>query len=137
MSPLVEPPDELPVDARSDAALVAASNDGDAAAFEAIYRRHRDWVVNLAFRFLGDRDLALDVCQKTFLNLLKKFPGSHLTPQMRPFLYPAVRNLSIPARRKSQRYQSSESELDLLDTTPAAETTRTDPGELAAVLDSL
>src|SRR5262245_41258906 len=108
---LVVDPGENPVDPRPDPVLVAAINDGDADAFEALYRRHRDWVVHLAYRFLGDRDLALDVTQETFLYLLKKFPGFRLTAQLRTFLYPAVRNLSITARRKSERMQSSDSEL--------------------------
>lgn len=53
-----------------DAELVAAINQGDHAAFETLYRRHRDWTVNLAFRFTGDEALALDVMQETFLYLL-------------------------------------------------------------------
>ena len=35
-------------DQRSDDELVEAVNAGDAAAFETLYRRHRDWVVSLA-----------------------------------------------------------------------------------------
>jgi hypothetical protein len=54
-------------DSLSDLDLVAAVSGGDVGAFEALYYRHRDWVVNLAFRFTGDRDLALDVLQETFL----------------------------------------------------------------------
>jgi RNA polymerase sigma-70 factor, ECF subfamily len=98
-------------DPRTDDQLVAAANRGDAAAFEALYRRHRDWVVNLAFRFTGDRDLALDVLQETFLYLLKKFPGFILTARLQTFLYPAVKNLSLGARRKSQRLVSDEAAL--------------------------
>jgi RNA polymerase sigma-70 factor, ECF subfamily len=103
--------DEGQSDSRSDQELIAAINGGDLAAFEALYRRHRDWVVRLAFRFTGDRDLALDVLQETFLYLLKKFPGFTLTARMQTFMYPAVRNLSIAARRKAQRLQSDESDL--------------------------
>ncbi len=32
-------------DARSDEALVEAANRGEVAAFEALYRRYRDWIV--------------------------------------------------------------------------------------------
>ena len=46
----------------------------------------------------ADENLALDVMQETFLYLLKKFPGFRLTAQMKTFLYPAVKNLSIAAR---------------------------------------
>ncbi|MEW6305911.1 MAG: sigma-70 family RNA polymerase sigma factor [Verrucomicrobiota bacterium] len=96
------------MDGRSDEELVAAINAGDAAAFEVLYRRHRDWVVNLAFRFTGDRELALDVLQETFLYFLKKFPGFTLTARLQTFLYPAVKNLSIGAQRKARRLESNE-----------------------------
>ena len=49
------------LDAHNDLELIAAINSGDAAAFEALYFRHRDWVVVLAHRFTGDSDSALDV----------------------------------------------------------------------------
>jgi len=90
-------------DERSDLELVDAANRGDAGAFEALYRRYRDWVVALAFRFCGHRDDALDVLQETFTYLLRKFPGFRLTAAMKTFLYPAVKNLSIAAARKRRR----------------------------------
>lgn len=58
-------------DPRSDEQLIAAINAGDAAAFEALYRRYRDWVAGLALRFTGDHGLALDVLQETFMYLLQ------------------------------------------------------------------
>ena len=89
-------------------------NGGDEGAFEVLYYRHRDWVVNLARRFSGDADLGLDVLQETFFYFLKKFPGFTLTCQFRSFLYPVVRNLSLTARRKAERGQSDGAELDEL-----------------------
>jgi RNA polymerase sigma-70 factor (ECF subfamily) len=93
----------------ADAELIARINEGDEPAFAALYRRHRDWVVNLAFRWTGDRDTALDVLQETFLYFAKKFPGFRLTAKVQTFLYPVVRNLSINARQKLQRYVTGDS----------------------------
>lgn len=90
-----------------DETLIARINQGDEHAFDALYHRHRDWVAGLAFRLTGDHALALDVLQETFLYVLRKFPGFKLTCQFRSFLYPAVRNLAIAARRKSARLQDS------------------------------
>src|SRR5438093_11805475 len=115
----VEATDNL--DARTDLELIAAINAGDAAAFEALYFRYRDWVAGLAYRFTGDSDAALDVLQETFLYFLRKFPGFRLTANLKTFLYPAVRNLSIAARRKAQRYQATEAELRQIDATAAPE----------------
>jgi DNA-directed RNA polymerase specialized sigma24 family protein len=70
----IQEPAAEPLDSRSDIELVAAVNRGDENAFEALYLRHRDWVVALAHRFTGDSELALDVLQETFLYFLKKFP---------------------------------------------------------------
>jgi RNA polymerase sigma-70 factor (ECF subfamily) len=124
-------------DAPSDQQLVAALNAGDADAFEPLYLRYRDWVVALAHRFTGDESLALDVMQETFLYLLKKFPGFRLTAQLKTFLYPAVKNLSIAARRKTSRVQSTEAEQQHLAQLPAAEIAFTNSAELSAALASL
>lgn len=106
-------------EARSDLELVAAINAGDDDAFEALYFRYRDWVAALAWRFTHDESAALDVLQETFLYLLRKFPGFRLRANLKTFLYPAVRNLSIAARQKAHRLQSSEGQLAALENTPA------------------
>ena len=123
-----------PTDPRSDVQLVTAINAGDTAAFEVLYFRHRDWVVNLARRFTGSDDLALDVMQETFLYLLRKFPGFTLTANLKTFLYPAVKNLALTAGQKAQRYQSTEAEQEALAAAPA---TDPPPDELSVVLAGL
>src|SRR6266850_1476248 len=120
----------------TDQELIAAINSGDAAAFETLYLRYRDWVVSLAHRFTGDSDAALDVMQETFLYFLKKFPGFRLTANMKTFLYPAVRNLSIAARRKAQRYQATEAQLEKIENT-ASDDSNVAPSELQLVLAGL
>jgi RNA polymerase sigma-70 factor (ECF subfamily) len=119
-------------DPRSDQELVAAATAGDASAFDALYHRYKDWVVSLATRFTGDSDQALDVLQETFLYLLSKFPGFRLTSRLTTFLYPAVKNLSIAARRKTARFAVGDPVLDHL---PAPTPAR--PGELTAVVAAL
>lgn len=124
-------------DLPGDAELVAAINQGDHAAFETLYRRHRDWAVNLAFRFTADEALALDVMQETFLYLLRKFPGFELRAQLRTFLYPAVRNLSIAARRKAGRCQAGPDEDDVFAQLPAPELPASGSDDLTVVLGCL
>lgn len=124
-------------DIRTDLDLIDAINRGDAGAFEVLYWRHRDWVVSLAFRFAGDHALALDVLQETFLYLLKKFPYFTLTCQLRSFLYPAVRNLALAARRKAERLQSEDGELPELEAPSPAPTGNNARDQLAAVVSAL
>ena len=61
------------VDQRSDRELVRLCNTGDAdaaaRAFEALYERHKDYVLRIAFRFVRDGDAALDVLQEAQHNL--------------------------------------------------------------------
>lgn len=128
---------ERSLDTRTDLELIAAMNRGDDRAFEVLYFRYRDWVTSLAFRFTGDESLALDVLQETFLYFLKKFPGFKLTAELKTFLYPAVKNLSIAARRKAERHQSTEGELAALENRPAESAAVTNPEDLSVVLASL
>lgn len=102
----IRPGEESKFEQFDDVALVARVNQGDEAAFAVLYHRHKGWVAGLAYRWTGDREAALDVLQETFLYFVKKFPGFQLTAKLQTFLYPAVRNLSIAARRKAGRYQS-------------------------------
>jgi RNA polymerase sigma-70 factor (ECF subfamily) len=127
------------VDPRPDHQLVAAVNAGDAAAFDCLYYRHRDWAAALAFRFTRDRDTALDVLQETFLYFARKFPGFKLTCQLRSFLYPVVKNLAISALRKADRLTSLDALLENDGMPePAAETPSTaSDDELASALSGL
>jgi RNA polymerase sigma-70 factor, ECF subfamily len=122
----------------SDLELIADINDGNESAFEILYHRHRDWVVNLAYRWTGDRDIALDVLQETFFYFSRKFPGFRLTAKLQTFFYPVVRNLSIAARRKLERCQSAGLPDEELAERPASpEQTPLEGEQLQALLSSL
>ena len=94
------------MDERPDQALIAAANAGDRTAFESLYLRYRDWAYSLGLRFCNDHHDACDVVQETFLYFLGKFPGFELRCQVKTFLYPAVRNLSIKRAQKRRRMES-------------------------------
>jgi RNA polymerase sigma-70 factor (ECF subfamily) len=117
----------------SDQELIELVNQGAPDAFEMLYRRYRDWVYRLAWRFTGNQQDALDVLQETFTYLLGKFPGFSLTASMTTFLYPVVRHISSTIRSKSRRFTSDEEILGEL-TAPALKDTQSSRSELAAVL---
>ena len=117
----------------SDQELIELVNQGDPDAFEVLYRRYRDWVYHLAWRFTGNQQDALDVLQETFTYLLGKFPGFSLTASMTTFLYPVVRHISSTIRSKSRRFTSDEEILGE-STAPALKDTQSSRSELAAVL---
>ena len=117
-----------------DGVLIAAINRGDPTAFEVLYDRYRDWVVNLAFRFTRDREEAFDVLQEAFAYLARKAPGLRLTGKMTSFLYPLVRNLSLTRRRKSERYVLDS---QIVENVPAPDPPADTRGELEAFLADL
>lgn len=105
-------------DPRSDEALVRLCNEGGAAeaeqAFEALYRRHKEYVVRVALRFVPDPDAALDVLQETFSYLLRKFPpsgeGLTLTAPLTTFLYPVAKHCALTLSRKARRFPTDEAQ---------------------------
>ena len=123
-------------DSRSDEQLVDALNRGEAAAFEAIYYRHRDWVARLARRFCGNDNDVLDVVQETFLYLHRKFPGFRLTARLTTFLYPVVKHLALAIKKKRARMGEDLGTLDLLPS-PQANSTQEGIDDLRAVLSAV
>ena len=109
-------------DRRSDEELIEICNCGDADAaadaFNALYLRHKDFVIRVALRVVGDHDMALDVVQETFRYLLRKFPpagrGLTLTSKLTTLLYPVAKNSAISLLRKAGRFPAGSAEPDEL-----------------------
>jgi RNA polymerase sigma-70 factor (ECF subfamily) len=95
----VSPRDDDP---RSDQQVVEAINAGDAEAFEVLYRRHRDWVAGLAYRFTLDHDDALDVLQEAYWYFARQFPGFELRAKLTTYLYPVVKHIALAQRRRKR-----------------------------------
>jgi len=131
------PGDQEELKRLDDAELVARVNRGDEEAFAALYDRHKDWVAALAYRWTGDREAALDVLQETFLYFIRKFPGFRLTARLQTFLYPAIKNLSIAARRKAGRYDTVEPGAPVLEELTMPEGPANEESQLRAVLSLL
>jgi RNA polymerase sigma-70 factor (ECF subfamily) len=93
-----------PSDNPSDADLLRAFAHGDAAAFQGLYERHRDFVLRVALRFGGpDPNDAHDVLQDTFTWLIRRAPGLELQHKLSTLLYPVARHLAADRRRRSAR----------------------------------
>jgi RNA polymerase sigma-70 factor (ECF subfamily) len=118
----------------SDEELLEQAKRGSVEAFETLYRRHRDWVYRLAWRFTANEADALDVLQETFAYLLRKLPGLRLTAAMTTFLYPVVKHLSLNLRRKRTPDTADD---EVLAAIPAPTDQETSRSELAAALATL
>jgi len=86
-----------------DLDLVARANRGDPAAFESLYRRHRDFALRVAMRHCGDADLAAEAVQEAFLWWLRQFPGFTLRASATTFVYTIVRSRCIDLLRRRGR----------------------------------
>ena len=125
-------------DTRSDDDLVDVCNAGGgdeaARAFSVLYRRHRDYVLRIALRLTGDRELAADALQEVFAYLLRQFPppgpGLTLTARFTTYLYPIAKNTTLSLLRKAHR-------LPDIDVDPDDLAADTDPGPTGDDLDRL
>ena len=92
-----------------DDELVRRSQDGDIGAFNLIVERYQSYVLNLSARILGNRALAEDVAQETFVSAYRaigKFRGGNL----RSWLLRIAQNGSRDVLRSS--YGRREDSLD-------------------------
>jgi len=88
------------VETTTDGDLIARVGEGDAGAFEQLYRRYSRPVFALALRRLGDRGRAEDAVQETFASIWRsaksyrreRGPGA-------PWLYAVARNAIVDRRR--------------------------------------
>lgn len=113
-----------PDDHRSDELLIERAGKGDEGAFEALYLRHRGYVLSLAARFGLPADDAQDVLQEVFMKVLGLLPGLTLTAKFTTFLYPVVKHLCIRRRRRDSRlvlFPDPSSMSDLFPVVPGGE----------------
>jgi RNA polymerase sigma-70 factor (ECF subfamily) len=82
------------------------------AAFAALHRRHSRRSFQLAWRVLGDADLAADAVQEAFLTVWRKGARFEERAQFSSWLYRVVLNRSIDLRRKEQRAERARGSAD-------------------------
>jgi RNA polymerase sigma-70 factor (ECF subfamily) len=90
----------------SDDRLVALGLAGDRAAWGELVERHEDALVNTLTRLTGDRAVAEDLAQETFLRLIER--GASYRPQgkLRAYLYRIAINLQRSRERRRRRWQA-------------------------------
>jgi RNA polymerase sigma-70 factor (ECF subfamily) len=97
----------------AEAALVARSREGDASAFEAIYRRHAPRVFSLACRMTGSRADGEDLLQEIFLLVHRKLDGFKGEATLGTWIYRLAANCCVDFLRSRQhRDRQATEELD-------------------------
>ncbi len=82
--------------------LVDRSRNGDLSAFNAIVERYQSQVYGVSARMLGDRHLAEDVAQETFIKAHRSI-GGFRGGSLRAWLLRIASNLSLDAARARKR----------------------------------
>lgn len=87
-----------------DSALMLRYKDGDVAAFETLYRRHKDAVFRYLLRRCGRRDAAEDVFQDMWGKLINARTTYRPTAKFTTFLYHIAHNCFIDYLRRNNRH---------------------------------
>lgn len=87
-----------------DSALMLRYQDGDIAAFESLYRRHKDPVYRYLLRLCGHRDTAEDIFQEVWGKIVKARASYRPTAKFTTFLYRVAHNCFIDHVRRNKRH---------------------------------
>ncbi len=93
-------------DRPSDEELVRAYLAGDANAFEELASRYESTIMNMAYRLLGNRTDASDVCQEVFVLLLRKLGSFRGEAKFSTWLYRVSLNACHDYARRTRRHVS-------------------------------
>lgn len=117
---------------------IAAAADGDRRAFAALVGLYQDPVWRFLTRFVGDRDLAEDLTQETFLRVHRGIGGFAGRSRFSTWVFGIARNLALDAARRTGRRPTivDRGDDELLDDRSQAPSS-TVTVELQAALDSL
>lgn len=108
----------VPVDMTTDAELLQQSRAGHREAFAGLVERYQNLVCAVTFGGTGDRALAADLAQETFVTAWTALPTLRDESRFRSWLCGIARNLVGKARRKSR---PTEAAGELVDPRPDAE----------------
>jgi RNA polymerase sigma-70 factor (ECF subfamily) len=86
-----------------DVRLLELCRQGDAAAFETLFRKYQTYVYNISLGMLGNGEDASDVTQEAFLRLHRRLSGFRGDAQFSTWLYRVTVNLCITELRRRGR----------------------------------
>ena len=87
----------------SDAELMRLIACGQKSGLGSLYVRHKEKVLALAYRILGQWNLAEDVCQEVFLRVKNAAPKYRQDAEFTTWLYRVVVNICLDEKRRQKR----------------------------------
>jgi len=95
-------------------AVIARIRTGEVEAFEELLEQTEGKVLTVAWRLLGDRDLARDAAQETFLRVFRSLDRYRRGEGFQPWLYRIAVNVCLDMARKRGPIPLAESALETL-----------------------
>jgi len=89
-------------------ALIKAIAGGDQEAFERLVKRYQNPLYNFVYRHLGDRALAEDITQETFLRIYRSAPRFEPRARVSTWIFKMAFNLSLNESERRGRLQLRE-----------------------------
>jgi len=114
-----------------DSALMLRYRDGDVAAFECLYRRHKDSLYRYLMRLSLHRDTADDLFQEAWGKIINSRQSYRPTAKFSTFLFRVAHNCFIDHIRKNKRHTAEASIDPDLFSNPADEPDRATDVHLA------
>jgi len=82
--------------------LILKSQQGDEEAFAELVKRYRRKIMTICFQIIGDKELAEDAMQETFISAFRHLPSFKMHARFYTWLYRIAVNLSINILRKKK-----------------------------------
>ena len=110
--------------APDDEALMLRYREGDAAAFDSLYQRHRGGLYRYLLRQAGNRETAEELFQDVWMNLIRNRERYQPTARFTTYLYRMAHNRFIDhCRRAKTRNELSDDVPELADPAPPPDMT--------------
>lgn len=87
----------------NDREVIAACTRGDQEAFRVLFETYKDRVYSIALRYSGDRAMAMDIAQDTFLKLMSAIREYRGEAQFETWLFRMVVNRCLDHHRRGRR----------------------------------
>lgn len=85
--------------------------------FEELYKLHYESIYKFCFRFLNNREKAMDVCQETFLKLYEQMnKGDYQIENKRAWLYKVAGNICLNLINTTNRHTEIKGQLEFSNT---------------------
>ncbi len=106
----------------NDTALMLRYQDGDMAAFETLYNRHRGPLFRFLLRQIGNQQFAEDVFQEVWSRIIRNSAKYRPTAKVTTYIYHIARNCSVDHYRRMSKQRDMVAEGDDGTEEPVAKT---------------